>query len=362
VALRVGIVGLPNAGKSTLLNALARAAAPVAPYPFTTIEPHRGMVAVPDDRLAAVASVTHPQRIVRATVEFVDIAGLVRGASHGEGLGNQFLAHIREADAIVHVVRVFDAPDVPHVEGGIDPLRDAEIVETELALADLATVERAREKVAPRARIGDKAAQQELASSERLREALARGVAARRLVLDGAAAAQAAQWHLLTARPVIYAANVSEGVLEDDPRVHALVRHAEAQDAAIVIVNAQWEAELGDLDPGEAEEFRAAAGVSAPLPRLVQAAYTLLGYVTFFSIASAEVRAWPVARGTTAVEAAGKIHSDMAQGFIRAEVVPWQILVNAGGLHQAREHGLLRLEGRGYQVQDGDVITFRFAA
>ena len=359
--LRVGIVGLPNAGKSTLLNALARAGAPVAAYPFTTIDPNRGMVAVPDERLAAIASVTHPQRVVPAAVEVVDIAGLVRGAHRGEGLGNQFLAHIREVDAIVHVVRVFEAPDVPHVEGGTDPLRDAEIVEAELALADLATVDRVREKIAPRARIGDKVAQHELAIVDRVREALQRGVAVRQLDLASPEAAHVAEWHLLTTHPVILAANVSENVGPDDPRVQALVRHAEQQDAAIVVVNAQLETELADLDPKEAEEFRAVSGSEAALPRLVRAAYTLLGYVTFFSIASAEVRAWPVVRGTTAVEAARTIHSDMAQGFIRAEVIPWETLVAAGGLHPARERGLLRLEGRAYQVQDGDVVTFRFA-
>ncbi len=359
--LRAGIVGLPNAGKSTLLNALARAGAPIAPYPFTTIDPNRGVVAVPDDRLAAIAGVTHPQRVVPATVELVDIAGLVRGASRGEGLGNQFLSHIREVDAIVHVVRVFEAPDVPHVEGTADPLRDAEIVETELALADLATVDRMRDRLAPRARIGDKDAQHELVIVDRVREGLQRGLPVRRLDLTPAGTTHIAPWHLLTAKPVIYAANVSEDVAGDDSRIAALTRHAEAQDAAIVVVNAQLEAELADLEPKEAEEFRAAAGLEPALPRLVRAGYTLLGYVTFFSIASAEVRAWPVVRGTSAVDAARKIHSDMAQGFIRAEVIPWQNLVEAGGIHQARERGLLRLEGRSYQVQDGDVITFRFA-
>ncbi len=361
MALRVGIVGLPNAGKSTLLNALARARAPVAAYPFTTIDPNRGMVPVPDERLEAIAGVTHPQRVVPAAVEFVDIAGLVRGAHRGEGLGNQFLAHIREVDALVHVVRVFEAPDVPHVEGAVDPLRDAEVVETELALADLSTVERVREKVAPRARSGARGAQQELALADRVREALQRGVPVRRLDLAPAEAELVARWHLLTHRPVIYVANISNGVSPQDPRVQDLVRHAEAEDAAVMVVNARLESELGELSPEEAAEFRAATGEEAALPRLVRAAYTLLGYVTFFSVVSAEVRAWPVVRGTTAVEAAGKIHTDMAQGFVRAEVIPWQALVAAGGLPQARDHGLVRLEGRSYQVQDGDVITFRFA-
>jgi len=361
VSLRAGIVGLPNAGKSTLLNALAATGAPVAPYPFTTIDPNRGIVAVPDTRLEAIAGVTHPQRVVPATVEFVDIAGLVRGAHRGEGLGNQFLSHIREVDALVHVVRVFEAPDVAHVEGSADPLRDAGIVEAELLLADLAVVDRLHDRVVPRARIGDKAAKEELALIERVRNGLQRGVPARHLELTPHDQPHVAGWHLLTARPVIYVANVSEGTGEEDPRVAALIRHAEAQDAAIIVVNAQLEAELAELSPQEAAEFRAGSDGEAPLPRLARAAYALLGYVTFFSIASAEVRAWPVVRGTTAVDAAGGIHTDMARGFIRAEVIPWQTLVAAGGLHQARDRGLLRLEGRAYQVQDGDVITFRFA-
>lgn len=365
MALRIGIIGLPNAGKSTLLNALARAGAAVAPYPFTTIDPNVGVAAVPDERLAAIAAVTHPQRVVAATVEFVDIAGLVRGAHRGEGLGNQFLAQIREVDALAHVVRLFDAPDVPSAEGEIDPARDAEIVETELLLADLAVVERARERLIPRARAGDRAARGELEAANRYREALQRGTPARRLERAAAEGAPAAGWHLLTGKPVVYVANTAEGIGPEDPRFQGLAAYAEAQGAAALALNAQWEAELGELDPREAEEFRAAAGTASAecpaLSRLVRAAHALLGLVTFFSVASAEVRAWPVPRGTSAVEAAGQIHTDMAEGFIRAEVIDWETLVGAGGLPQARERGLLRLEGRAYQVRDGDVITFRFA-
>ena len=358
--LRIGIIGLPNAGKSTLLNALARTGAAVAAYPFTTIEPNLGVAAVPDARLAAIAGVTHPQRVVAATVEFVDIAGLVRGAHAGEGLGNQFLAQIREVDALAHVVRLFESPDTP-TEGAIDAVRDAEIVEAELLLADLALVERIRERLIPRARAGDQSARDELTAAERLREAFQRGVSARRLEISAAESARVAGWHLLTAKPVVYVANTAEEAIPEDPRVGALRAHVEKEGAALVAINAQWEAELAELDPGEAEEFRAAAGAPPALPALVRAAHALLSLVTFFSVASAEVRAWPVPRGTTAVEAAGRIHSDMAQGFIRAEVIDWETLVAAGGLAQARERGLLRLEGRPYQVQDGDVITFRFA-
>lgn len=364
MALRIGIIGLPNAGKSTLLNALARAGAAVAPYPFTTIDPNLGVVPVPDDRLAAIAGVTHPQRVVAATVEFVDIAGLVRGAHTGEGLGNQFLAQIREVDALAHVIRLFDSPDVPAADGEVDPVRDAEIVEAELLLADLAVVERVRERMIPRARAGDREAKQELEVTDRLRQAIQRGAAAGEVELSAEEAARAGGWHLLTGKPVVYVANAGEGIAPEDPRLGALVGHAQARGAAAVALNARWEAELAELEPAEAAQFRAAAGDGGEEPALAKftrAAYALLGLVTFFSIASAEVRAWPVPRGTTAVEAAGRIHSDIAQGFIRAEVIDWDTLVAAGGLAQARERGLLRLEGRAYQVQDGNVITFRFA-
>ncbi|MBI3975939.1 MAG: redox-regulated ATPase YchF, partial [Armatimonadetes bacterium] len=283
------------------------------------------------------------------------------GAHRGEGLGNQFLAQIREVDALAHVVRLFGSSGVPLAEGKIDPVRDAEVVEAELILADLAVVERVRERLVPRARAGDLSAREELAAVERIREALQRGVPVRRLDLGAAEAGLVSGWHLLTAKPVVYVANTAEGASPDDPRLRAVGAHAETQGAAAVTLNAQWEAELAELDPQEAEEFRAGAGATAALPALVHAAHALLGLVTFFSVASAEVRAWPVPRGTTAVEAAGQIHTDMAQGFIRAEVIPWEKLVAAGGLPQARERGLLRLEGRAYQVQDGDVITFRFA-
>jgi GTP-binding protein YchF len=362
MALSVGIVGLPNAGKSSLFNALCRAGAAVAPYPFTTVQPHRGVVAVPDPRLDAIAAVTRPARVVPATLEVVDIAGLVRGAHRGEGLGNQFLAHIRDVDALAHVVRCFAAPDVPHVEGAPDPRRDLEIVDLELALADLATVERERDRVRTRARLRDPAAAAAADVLDEVRDALQRGVPVRRLPPDPRREQVLRPLRLLTAKPVVYVANVADADLPDAPTAEPVRQYAREQEAPAVALSARLEMEAADMPADEGVQILRAYGVREPgLAQLVRVAYRLLSMVTFFTTASDEVRAWSVPEGTTAPEAAGRIHSDMERGFIRAEVVGWEALVAAGSLQAARERGLVRLEGRAYVVRDGDVILFRFA-
>jgi GTP-binding protein YchF len=364
MSLALGLAGLPNAGKSTLFNALTRGGAAVAAYPFTTIDPNLGQVAVPDGRLEALAAVLHPERIVPATVRFIDIAGLVRGASRGEGLGNRFLAHIREVDAIVHVVRCFLGTDVAIVEGSLDPVRDAEIVETEMALADLETVARARQAAAARAKSGDHHAREQVAALQHLEARLAEGVPVRRQTLEGPAREVVRTLRLLTAKPVIYVANVDEAALPDGGAHAAALRAlADRQGAGFVALAAKLEAELQDLAPDEAQAYLEAVGLREPgLPRLIRACFSLLGLISFFTVLSNEVRAWPVRRGTHAAEAAGQIHTDMQRGFIRAEVIPWDVLVAQGSLHAARERGLVRIEGRDYVVADGDVITVRFAA
>lgn len=363
MGLSIGIVGLPNAGKSSLFNALTRASVAVASYPFTTIEPHHGVAAVPDLRIAAVASVTHPERTIPATVDFIDIAGLVRGASRGEGLGNQFLAHIREVHALAHVVRCFEAPDVPHVEGGIDPVRDIEIVETELALADLATIAREIERARIRVRAHDARADEDLARLNALSESLQRGIRVRRLPEDPERDALVRPFRLLTAKPVLYVANVSEGDLPEGGGPAARLReHAREARAESVVLAARLEAEAAALPEDEALEFLRAYGLGeSGLSTLARTAYHHLDLLTFFSTASKEVRAWSVPRGTTAPEAAGQIHTDMERGYIRAEVINWDVLVRAGSLKAAHDHGLVRLEGKEYVVQDGDVVLFRFA-
>ncbi len=361
--LRVGIIGLPNVGKSTLFNALLRGhVADVAPYPFSTLERNVGIIAVPDERLAPLARVYRTSVIVPATIEFVDIAGLVRGAHRGEGLGNQFLAHIREMDALVEVVRCFEAEGVAHVEGTVDPVRDMETVEIELALADLATVERRKEKASRQAKVGDKAAALEVPILEKLEAALNAGIPVRRLGLSEEERALVRQLFLLTAKPKIYAVNVSEGDLgRETPCVARVRERARAGEAEVVVLCAQLEAELVDLTEEEAAEYMASLGVtSTGVRELIHAAYRRLGLITFFTGNEKEVRAWAVRAGTKAPQAAGLIHSDMERGFIAAEVISFKDLIAAGSVAKAREHGLIRLEGREYIVREGDVIYFRF--
>ena len=365
MSLTCGLIGLPNAGKSTLFRAISAAHAEIAAYPFTTIAPSVGVVRIPDRRLEAIAAVTRPERVVAATLELVDIAGLVRGAHSGEGLGNQFLGQIREVDALLHVVRCFGGP-VPHVEGGIDPERDAAIVDTELLLADLATVSRARAQASPRARAGDRAAREEEAVLAALEAHLAHEGPARTFARPGAApeAAQTiARLHLLTSRPVLYIANLDDTDPEAAARLAVVERVAARAGTAAFGLFGKLELELSELPDTDAAQFLESLGLNERgLPRLVRACHTLLTLRTFFSIASAEVRAWDVPAGTRAPQAAGRIHTDMERGFIRAEVVACDDLIASGSLASARERGLVRLEGRDYEIRDGDVITFRFAA
>ena len=357
MSLTCGLVGLPNAGKSTLFRAITAAHAEIAPYPFTTISPNVGVARVPDPRLVAIAAITHPERIVPATLEIVDIAGLVRNAHKGEGLGNQFLARIREVDALLHVVRCFQG-EVAHVEGSVDPVRDIGIVDTELLLADLAAIEKARAHIAPRARTGDRAAREQDQVLARLEAHLGGDHPARTFAPPpGGAAGQ-----LLTARPVLYIANLSEDELAGSSCLEAVAQHATREGAGVMGISGRLEMELAELPDEEAAQFLASLGIAErALPRLIRACESLLHLRTFFSIASGEVRAWPVPAGTRAPQAAGRIHTDMERGFIRAEVVTYADLVASGSIAAARERGAIRLEGKDYEIQDGDVITFRFA-
>jgi GTP-binding protein YchF len=356
--VKIGIVGLPNAGKTTLFNALTRAGAETAVYPFTTVDENVAVVEVPDERLEPVAKAAGASPTVPETIEFHDIAGLVRGASEGEGLGNRFLAAIRETDAICHVVRTHGDEGVPHPEGNVDPMRDAETVEAELRQADVEQAERRRQRVAKQAHAGDKEAVAELEWLDAVAEALEAGRAARTVPAPEAAAGAPALLQALTSKPVLYVANVDEGEVEVPA---GLAEHASSAGAGAVAVSARIEAELAELGESEAAEMRAGLGLEEPgLERLVGPAYALLDLVTFFTAhAGAEARARSLRRGGTAWEAAGKVHSDIQAGFVRAEVIQWRDLVEAGGYGAARERGLLRTEGRDYVVADGDVITIR---
>ncbi|MFI5248679.1 MAG: redox-regulated ATPase YchF [Gemmatimonadales bacterium] len=363
--LTLGIVGLPNVGKSTLFNALTAAHADAANYPFCTVEPNVGMVEVPDARLAQLAAIVSPKRVVPAVVQFVDIAGLVRGAAEGEGLGNKFLANIRETDAIVHVIRCFEDPDVTHVMGAVDPVRDRDVIDLELALSDLATVDKRLDRVRRTAKTNDKDALAELPALDAAHAALSAGHAVRSASFDAHYRAVLAPLSLLTAKPVLYAANVTDAELAgaEGPHLQAL-RAALAQSgevAEIVPFSAKIEAELAELPPADRADFLASLGLeSAGLDRLIQAGYHLLGLQTYFTAGEQEVRAWTVHRGDTAPVAAGVIHTDFERGFIRAETVSLSDFVGNAGWKGARERGVVRSEGKEYVVHDGDVMLFRF--
>jgi hypothetical protein len=362
MAIRCGIVGLPNVGKSTLFNALTRAAIDAENYPFCTIDPNVGVVTVPDPRLQTLAEIVQPKKVVPTTVEFVDIAGLVAGASQGEGLGNQFLGHIRETDAIAHVVRCFEDDDIIHVSGSVDPIRDIETISTELALADLDTVTRALDRVAKVAKSGDKTARARAELLTRVRDHLDAGHPVRTLTISEAERPWLRELFLITAKPLMYIANVEESALHADNDLLQRVRtHAEAEGAVVTPVCAGIEAELSQLDDAERDEFLADLGLAEPgLNRVIRGAYELLGLQTFFTAGEEEVRAWTFKRGATAPQAAGVIHTDFEKGFIRAEVVSYDDFVAHRGESGAKDAGRWRLEGKDYHVAEGDVMHFRF--
>ncbi len=361
MGIKCGIVGLPNVGKSTLFNALTKAQIAAENYPFCTIDPNVGVVGVPDPRLDVLSAIVKPERVLPAAVEFVDIAGLVAGASKGEGLGNQFLAHIRETDAIAHVVRCFVDDDIVHVSGKVDPISDIDVIDTELGLADLASVEKAVDRAVKAAKGGDKDASRKRELLTRLREHLNNGQPARSMQLAPEERADLRELHLLTLKPIMYVANVNESGFTNNPHLDAVKARATKEGAVVVAVCAAMEAEIAQLADADRAEFLKDMGLSEPgLDRVIRGAYQLLGLQTYFTAGVKEVRAWTVRAGSTAPQAAGVIHTDFERGFIRAEVIGYEDFLACKGEAGAKEAGKLRLEGKEYIVREGDVMHFRF--
>lgn len=361
MGIKCGIVGLPNVGKSTLFNALTKAGIAAANFPFCTIDPNIGVVPVPDPRLNALSDIVKPQKVIPTSIEFVDIAGLVAGASKGEGLGNKFLAHIREVDAIAHVVRCFEHADIVHVAGKIDPIADIDTIDTELALADLESVEKALNRVERAAKAADKEALAKRPVLQKLQDALAEGRSARSVPLDDDEKALVRDLFLLTLKPLMYIANVREDGFQDNPHLDAVRERAASEGAEVVPVCAAIEEELAQLDDADRDEFLKDLGLDEPgLNRVIRAGYALLGLQTYFTAGVKEVRAWTVRKGSTAPQAAGVIHTDFEKGFIRAETMAYDDFIKYRGEAGAKEAGRLRLEGKDYIVQEGDVLHFRF--